>query len=86
MKRMQELLVLENRGAVAATTEVLRAHSIPSMVSKDLLDSLQRDVEAWIQSKSTEEGENDVPMMALMGSKGLHEYRLAGTTPNSMEP
>lgn len=79
---MQELLVLETQGAVASTMEVLRGHSIPSMVSRDLFDSLHEQVEAWIQVPDGDEDGSS--RMALMG-KGLHEYKLVGTT-ISVEP
>ena len=35
---LQEVLVLETATAVAATQEILLLHSIPNVVSKDLLD------------------------------------------------
>lgn len=39
--RVQELLVLETAVVSAATQEALQTHSIPAMVSKDLLDMLE---------------------------------------------
>ena len=39
---MQEAIVLDTAAAKASTAEVLQSHSIPSIVSKDLADLLEK--------------------------------------------
>lgn len=49
---MQELLVLETATAQKATIEMVEAHSIPSMVSKDLQDVLELAPEPLVVAAS----------------------------------
>ena len=48
-----ELLVLDTAVCRATTKEVMELHSIPSMVSKDLLADLEDDVRQWTTTTTT---------------------------------
>ena len=65
---VQELLVLDTSVASAATEEVLGAHSIPSMVSKDLLDLIEGRkflIGSPVVNISSDENENEPAVEVL---------------------